>query len=169
MSRGRGGREVATSPTVDLAGLAGDAKDRTTFSHTVTYRAPCRALFRVFTDAFELTRLTRSPARVEARPGGALSLMDGVIQGQFTEVEEPSRLVIKWRSRDWPVQCYSMVTLTFSAPDDDDDECRVELTQTDVPRFDRFGNRCEESNSSGWRSRIFDGITKCIGIGYVDD
>ena len=45
---------------------------------------------------------TRSKARVEAYKGGSYSILNGQINGEFMEVDRPSRIMMRWRENSWP-------------------------------------------------------------------
>ena len=45
---------------------------------------------------------TRSKARVEAYKGGAYSILNGQINGEFMEVDRPTRIMMRWRENSWP-------------------------------------------------------------------
>ena len=45
---------------------------------------------------------TQSKATVEAYKGGSYSILNGQINGEFMEVERPSRIMMRWRESSWP-------------------------------------------------------------------
>lgn len=45
---------------------------------------------------------TRSKATVEAYRGGQYCILNGQITGEFSELDRPTRIVQKWRLKDWP-------------------------------------------------------------------
>ena len=46
--------------------------------------------------------MTGGAANGETRPGGKFSAWDGYISGEFLELERPTRIVMAWRTIDFP-------------------------------------------------------------------
>ena len=48
------------------------------------------------------SRMTGSPAEVDARPGGSFTAWDGYISGETLELDPYSRIVQAWRTTEFP-------------------------------------------------------------------
>jgi activator of HSP90 ATPase len=46
---------------------------------------------------------------VEPRVGGKFSIFGGSVEATFTEVQEPNRLALDWRFKNWPDGAVSKV------------------------------------------------------------
>ena len=57
-------------------------------------------------------QFTQNPAVVEPRIGGKYSIYNGIIEGEFLEIEQDKRIVMKWRFKDWG-ENFSNVVITF--------------------------------------------------------
>ena len=100
-------------------------------------------------------RLTQSAAAVsEPKSEGKYLLYDGMISGEYKEVVENERIIMKWRMKDWKEGEYSQVELKFS--DGGDNNCEISLTQTEIPEYDQFDKFVHIDNiEGGWRNMIF--------------
>jgi activator of HSP90 ATPase len=81
---------------------------------------------------------TMSPATVDPRPGGAFTWFGGSVEGTFTELEPPRRILMNWRFSSWGEGVASRVELAMEEPEPGATVLR--LTQTEIPEEDRFGN-----------------------------
>ena len=129
------------------------------------FHAPAERLFEVlFGDVRDVQRYTHAPARVDARAGGVYSLFDGQISGLFSEASV-ARTVLSWRMKNWPEGVASTVTLTIMPRADAPDTCSVRVLQEGVPLRDACDNADQDrAVEEGWRTRIFGGISKFVGI-----
>lgn len=59
----------------------------------------------------KIEAFTQCKAVVETYKGGAYSIMDGMITGEFLECTRPSKIVQKWRLKSWPdgKMCYNSI------------------------------------------------------------
>lgn len=60
-------------------------------------------------------------------------MFGGNITGVYKDLVPYERIVQAWRMKHWPEGHYSDVTLKIQ---DLDDQCRLELHQTDIPAVD---------------------------------
>lgn len=118
----------------------------------------CRAseLYRALTDQQMVCAFTQSPCQVEALKGGRFSLLGDVITGEFTELVTDSKLEMRWRTKSWPPEHYSQVTLTLTEKED----CtKLKLVQTGVPETDFDRTR------DGWHRYYWQAIKSTFGFG----
>uniref|UniRef100_A0A8C4QKP1 AHA1, activator of heat shock protein ATPase homolog 1a n=1 Tax=Eptatretus burgeri TaxID=7764 RepID=A0A8C4QKP1_EPTBU len=113
-------------------------------------------LYRIFTSEEMVQAFSRTSAVVKPEKGGQLLMMNGHVSGQFVELVENSRIVMKWRCRDWPDAHYAVVTLTFL---DRTSETELRLECRGVPASE------EEATREGWRRYYFESIRQTFGFG----
>jgi len=110
-----------------------------------------------------MSSYTRVPAVIDAKVGGKFKLFDGSIEGEFTELKPYSKIVEKWRFKEWPEDHYSIVQIDLTAPTDS--TCRLSLHQTGVPLRDRYGNGDVPAKvRQGWEQFFWDRIRKVLGF-----
>lgn len=109
-----------------------------------------------------LQRFTRAEAKADPRAGGAFSLYDGAIYGQFVELHEETKVVQKWKFDSWPRGVYSTVTIYIKELDEGD--TKVTLVQSGIPLKDKFGNVGVRHNIvNGWEHQIFTRVKHMLG------
>lgn len=72
---------------------------------------------------------TRNPVKLEAKKNGQFELFGGNIHGEFVEIT-PTKIVQKWRCKQWPSGHFSNVTIDIC---EKNDHTEVILTQIGVP------------------------------------
>lgn len=134
------------------------------------FRCRPKQVFECFTDLRSVMGITQgAPATIEPRKGGKFSFYDNNIEGTFTEFEPDTRLVMAWRTPEFPDGYYSKVEIELSIPDEDYDIVRMDLKHTGVPADDKFGNHdFAKRIEAGWSDRWFVGIHKGLGYAKVD-
>ena len=99
----------------------------------VTIDAAPADVYAALTEAARFAEVTAAPASMEASPGGAFSLFNGMIEGRNIELASGRRIVQAWRVKNWPAGRYSLVSFAlepdgkgtrlvfdhFGFPDDD--------------------------------------------------
>lgn len=107
--------------TTATATSAGKAINTTTVTDTAEFRTTAAELYTTFTDAGRLAAFTRAPPKVfeGAREGAAFELFGGNVSGSFVELEEPVKIVQRWRLDQWPSGHYSTLKLEFDQNDVD--------------------------------------------------
>ncbi|KAJ3679573.1 hypothetical protein LUZ60_017584 [Juncus effusus] len=126
----------------------------------------CRSkdLYEILMDENRWKGFTQSNARIEREVGGRFSLFDGSIEGVHEELKEGELIVQKWRFGSWPDGVLSTVRLDFDEPEPG--LTVVNLTQTNVPEEDKYGNATVVENTErGWRELIFHKIRAVFGFG----
>ncbi|XP_078037315.1 activator of 90 kDa heat shock protein ATPase homolog 1 [Augochlora pura] len=122
------------------------------------HKFQCRAedFFNVFTKTEMVQAFTKGPVKMEAKKGGKFELFGGNIHGEFTEIT-PTKIVQRWRCKQWPDGHYSEVIIGIS---EKNDHTEVNLTQTGVPSSE------EESTKENWERYYWDAIKRSFGFGY---
>ena len=62
-------------------------------------------------------------------------MFDGTIQGEYVNLEENTKIEMKWKFKDW--KDYADLVITF---DNYDDSCAVTLDYKNIDEYDSFGN-----------------------------
>ncbi|KAF2584409.1 hypothetical protein F2Q70_00037457 [Brassica cretica] len=103
-------------------------------------------------------------AKISRYVTGEISVFDGSVTGMNVELEEGKLIVQKWRFGSWPDGLDSTVRITFEEPEPG--VTIVNLTHTDIPEEDRYGNATVVENTErGWRDLIFHRIRAVFGFG----
>jgi activator of HSP90 ATPase len=86
---------------------------------TEEFRTTASELYTTFTSSERLAAFTRStPSLFEgAHVGGKFELFGGNVSGEFIELEEPTKIVQKWRLAGWPLGHYSRLEIRFDQDD----------------------------------------------------
>ncbi|CAN6991882.1 hypothetical protein BRARA_A03371 [Brassica rapa] len=133
---------------------------------SMTEKFSCRGkdLYEILMDENRWKGFTQSNAKISRDVTGAISLFDGSVTGMNLELEEGKLIVQNWRFGSWPDGLDSTVTITFEEPESG--VTIVNLTHTDVPEEDRYGNATVVENTErGWRDLIFHRIRAVFGFG----
>lgn len=87
----------------------------TTLTDSTEFRTSAAELYRTFTDPQRITAFTRSaPLRFDgAKVGGKFELFGGNVTGEYVELDEPTKIVQKWRLAQWPAGHYSTLNIRF--------------------------------------------------------
>ncbi|XP_071720379.1 uncharacterized protein [Rutidosis leptorrhynchoides] len=132
----------------------------------MTEKFSCRAsnMYEILMDENRWKGFTQSNAKISKEVGGEISLFDGSVTGTNLELQEGKLIVQKWRFGSWPDGLHSTVRLVLEEPEPG--VTVVNLTQTDVPEEDRYGNSTVVENTErGWRDLIFHKIRAVFGFG----
>ncbi|KAI9678845.1 MAG: hypothetical protein M1817_005905 [Caeruleum heppii] len=102
-------------------GAKGPAVNVTTVTDTEEFQTTAAELYQTFTDPQRLAAFTRAAPRLfeGAKKGGRFELFGGNVTGDFIELEEPKKLVQRWRLKQWPEGHYSTLQVTFDQNDQD--------------------------------------------------
>ena len=111
------------------------------------FAAPPERLFRAWTNAAEHAAFTEAHATFEAHAGGMHTAWDDYIRGTVVEVDEPSRVVLTWRTTEFPEDAPdSRLELRFFA---EGTGTRLEVVHDTIPAGQ--GVRYEK----GWEEHYF--------------
>jgi len=80
---------------------------------TVSIQAPVQAVYGALVNSRQHSRITGSRARIGTKVGSAFSVWDGGVSGFTLALEPNRRIVLAWRSSDWPAGHYSIVSFAF--------------------------------------------------------
>ncbi|KAI4481907.1 hypothetical protein M0802_013853 [Mischocyttarus mexicanus] len=118
----------------------------------------CRAeeFYNVFTTIEMVQAFTKGPVKLEPKKQGKFELFGGNIYGEFIEIS-PTKIVQKWRCKQWPSGHFSEVTINIC---EKNDHTEVNLTQIDVPTSE------EDSTKENWERYYWDAIKRTFGFGY---
>ncbi|CDY08460.1 BnaA05g26960D [Brassica napus] len=121
-------------------------------------------LYEILMDENRWKGFTQSNAKISKDVNGPISVFDGSVTGVNVELEEGKLIVQKWRFGSWSDGLDSTVKITFEEPEPG--VTIVNLTHTDVPEEDRYGNATVVENTErGWRDLIFHRIRAVFGFG----
>lgn len=169
-SAARGAAPAATSATpaaTDAPAASGSGRaprDRRRIELTERFYASAQDIYECFTDARRVLAFTQSPAELDARVGGALSMFGGSVQGVFRELAAPSRIVMDWRFSNWAEGDTSCVTIDIE--EREKGAVTLHLVQTGIPDCDRFGQHDVVGlTQAGWANQIFHRIRQVFGYG----
>ncbi|KAL8820208.1 MAG: hypothetical protein Q9223_001535 [Gallowayella weberi] len=107
-------KPTSTSSTAQASG-DGPLVNTTTVNSTEEFRTTAAELYTTFTSPERLTAFTRAPPKVfeGAHIGGKFELFGGNVLGEFLELDEPTKIVQKWRLAQWTAGHYSRLEITF--------------------------------------------------------
>lgn len=93
----------------------GNILNTATVNTTEEFRTTAAELYKTFTTADRLAAFTRAPPKIfeGAHIGGKFELFDGNVNGEFVELEEPVKIVQKWRLGQWVPGHYSRLEINF--------------------------------------------------------
>ncbi|GLH13223.1 hypothetical protein R5R35_006778 [Gryllus longicercus] len=112
--------------------------------------------YNVMTTVELLQAFTRGAVKAEIKKGGKFELFGGNIHGEFVELVPNTRIVQRWRLKQWPAEHYSNVTIDI---DQKEDHTQVSLTQTGVPRSEL------DLTKENWDRYYWDSIKRTFGFG----
>ncbi|HKN07423.1 MAG TPA: SRPBCC family protein [Thermoplasmata archaeon] len=81
---------------------------------TVTVKAKPNDVYDALVDPRQHAQFTGAAAKISAKVGSAFSLYDNSLSGVVIVAERGRRLVLAWRSEDWPKGHYSIAQFTFA-------------------------------------------------------
>lgn len=123
-----------------------------------TFKCTGMEMFNALTQPEMIQIFTHNPVKMEgdAKRGLDFTLLDGAIQGQYTEVTPYTKICQKWRLKGWPSGHFSDVTIKIAQTKED---TKVFVTQTGVP--------CKEMEATkqGWYRYYFHAIKQTFGFG----
>ncbi|KAF2020523.1 hypothetical protein BU24DRAFT_382457 [Aaosphaeria arxii CBS 175.79] len=152
----------ATASSSAIQASSGKLVNTTTITDSTEFRTTAAELFKTFTDPQRLAAFTRAPPKTftGAQPGGKFELFGGNVSGEFTELEEPTHIVQKWRLAQWPAGHFSTLSLWFDQNDVDAvTVMRVEWKGVPIGQ--------EEPTKGNWSEYYIRSIKTTFGFGTV--
>ena len=106
----------------------------TTVTDNEEFRTTAEELYETFVDPQRIAAFTRSPPKVfeGAKKGGKFELFGGNVQGNYSELERPKKIVQSWRLSQWPEGHFSRLQIEFDQ-NDVDHVTVMRVTWTGVP------------------------------------
>lgn len=108
-------KDVPKSSTTTQSSSRGPSVNVTSVTDSTEFRTTAAELYQTFTDAQRITAFTRSaPLKFEgAKVGGKFELFGGNVSGEYSALEEPTKIVQKWRLAQWPQGHFSTLNIRF--------------------------------------------------------
>lgn len=93
----------------------------TSLTSNEEFRTTASELYKTFTDPTRIAAFTRAPPKLfeGAHKGGKFELFGGNVSGEYLSLEEPTKIVQKWRLGQWVAGHYSTLTIGFDQNDSD--------------------------------------------------
>lgn len=93
----------------------------TTLTSTEEFRTTASELYKTFTDPSRIAAFTRAPPKLfeGAHEGGKFEIFGGNVSGEYISLEEPKKIVQKWRLAQWVEGHYSKLEIIFDQNDTD--------------------------------------------------
>ena len=129
------------------------------------FDVPGDIIYKTLTDQIQVCQFTRCLAVSQPQPGGELKMFDGNILGEYVEVEEGTKIVMKWKFKDWPEFADCVITIQNV-----NDSCEVLVDYQNIPEYDEFGAFIHlDKIQAGWKQNIFKMIHMVFGYNYRDE
>jgi uncharacterized protein YndB with AHSA1/START domain len=125
-----------------------------TIEHEVVIDARPAKVFAALMDSKQHTAFTGEPAKIRAKVGGTFNCYGEYIRGVTLALERPKLIVQAWRSRNWPVETWSIVTFKLSAKPAG--RTLLRFTQIGVPAADYA------AKNKGWRTHYWEPLKKFL-------
>lgn len=108
-------KESSATTTSTQKSSKGPAVNVTTVTDSTEFRTTAAELYQTFTDPQRIAAFTRSaPIKFEgAKPGGKFELFGGNVSGEYSDLEEPTKISQRWRLAQWPANHYSTLNIRF--------------------------------------------------------
>ncbi|KAK3168781.1 hypothetical protein OEA41_005229 [Lepraria neglecta] len=111
-----------SAPKTTTTNTAGHPSVNTTsLTSTEEFRTTAEELYTTFTDPSRITAFTRQPPKLfeGAHVGGKFELFGGNVSGEYVELSKPTKIVQKWRLKQWIEGHYSTLEIVFDQNDTD--------------------------------------------------
>ena len=92
-------------------------------------------------------------------------MFDGNIQGEYVEIEENTKIVLKWKFKEWTE--FADVVITINNVND---SCEVAVAYTNIPEYDEFKSFVHlDKIHAGWKQNIFKMIHMVFGYNFREE
>ena len=126
------------------------------------FRTTAEQLYKTFTDPQYIAAFTRAAPKLfeGAKEGGRFEIFDGNVKGEYTELNEPTKIVQKWRLSHWPTNHHSLMKIEFFQNNQDG----VTMMRVD---WDGVPVGQEEITKRNWREYYVQSIKRTFGFGTI--
>jgi activator of HSP90 ATPase len=125
-----------------------------TIHFEVDFETGPEKIYQALLDAKLFLAFSKLPAEIDAHPGGAIKLFDGLIEGRNVELIANQRIVQAWRPRlSWPAGVYSIVRFELVARNGG---TRIVFDHTGFP-LDQ-----QQSLTEGWENHYWGPLHKYL-------
>ncbi|KAK3912636.1 Activator of 90 kDa heat shock protein ATPase-like protein 1 [Frankliniella fusca] len=130
--------------------------ETSTITFSQAFQCTAKEFYNAMTVIEMVQAFTQGPAKLEVKKGGKFELFGGNIHGEFVEIIPEQKIVQRWRSKRWPDEHYSLVTMVIEQKDD---HTSVKVTQTGVPQSEADGTR------ENWDRYYWEAMKRTFGFG----
>ncbi|MGY8814588.1 MAG: SRPBCC domain-containing protein [Gammaproteobacteria bacterium] len=124
-----------------------------TINQEIILNSSPNKIYDVLTDSTQFSKFTGANAEIDLKPGGLISLFDGMITGVTIEAIQNTRLIQVWRAGNWSEGNYSLVMFEL---DGDDVKTTINFEQSGFPEDTK------EHLESGWHKMYWDPLKSYI-------
>jgi len=112
---------TSTPKTTGTKTAGHSSVNTTSLNSSEEFRTTAAELYTTFTDPSRIAAFTRAPPKLfeGAHVGGKFELFGGNVSGSYLELEEPKKIVQKWRLGQWVEGHYSRLEIVFDQNDTD--------------------------------------------------
>lgn len=116
-----GTKQAGPTATTSQSSGKGQLVNVTSLTDTEEFRTTAAELYQTFTDPQRIAAFTRSPPKIfeGAKKGGKFEIFGGNVAGEFVDLEEPTKIVQRWRLTQWPSGHFSTLRIDFDQNDQD--------------------------------------------------
>jgi len=155
-------KDAPTSSTTTKGSGKGPSINVTTVTDSTEFRTTAEELYQTFTDPQRIAAFTRSaPLTFEGpKVGGKFVLFGGNVSGEYTELEQPTKIQQKWRLAQWPEGHFSTLNIRFE---------QNNVDSVTVMRVDWEGVPVgqEEVTKRNWGEYYVRSIKQTFGFGTI--
>jgi len=130
----------------------------TTVKQNVSFTVSASELYQALTDPQRIMAFTGSPCSIENKVGTDFFLLDGVVSGKIVTLEPNTKIVQKWRFRDWEPDHYSHLIIKLTP---NNGKTKLTLIQKRVPSAD------SARTLQGWEDIFWRRIRGMFGWSYT--
>ncbi|KYQ51073.1 Muscarinic acetylcholine receptor DM1 [Trachymyrmex zeteki] len=120
----------------------------TTIKQNVKFQCRAGEFYNVLSSIEMVQAFTKNPVKLEPKKNGQFELFGGNIHGEFIEIT-PTKIIQKWRCKQWPSGHFSDVTIDIC---EKNDHTEVNLTQSGVPVSEELSTK---ENWDRYRVKLF--------------
>ncbi|CAL8315233.1 unnamed protein product [Lota lota] len=150
-------KQVTTSRTTQgSSSTVGVRIATSSFSLQETFLTSPDELYRTFINQEFVQVFTHAAAQVDGCHGGKFQMLDGNVNGEFSELIPDKKIVMRWRFKTWPSEHYATISLRLKNLGE---ETELSMDCKGVPAGE------EERTKEGWKRYYFKAIKQTFGYG----